>query len=782
MLPAFLAQLVVVVVTIQTLEFLLKPLRQPRIVAEILSGVLLGPSVLGFFFPNIYELPPDQNYVIVGTAASFALLYFVFMVGLELDVKAIRALGKKVLTLAVVGMAVPFAVSSAGIYLLGLQSSLSRKMVKPLVFHIFVGVTVSISGFPVLARMITELKLLNTGVGPVAMASSIINSMLSFTLLGVAMASGVRYGEEASMAAAVYVMLSGAAFVAGCFFVVRPAVKWMVRRKPEVGERVSDVEISIILGGAAAAGFISDVIGMNWVFGAFVYGLAIPNGPLATALIQRMELFMVHMMLPLFFFYGGLRADLHTLVSPTASAQLAGVFILTVAAKVAGTMLAAHRYSIPLNESLTLGFLATAKGPLEMIILKVGMDEKVVTSDFFTVMTIASALSTAVVAPVVTLTYKPSRPLIGHRRRQLERSRPDAELRMLACVHNTRNVHSITRLLDFSNPTKRSPIFVCALHLVELTGRASAMLIMHNTSGDSSNNSGQNRGNKNLPYGQAQSESIIAAFESYEQHAAGVSIQPLTAFSSPNTMHEDVCTLAEERHSSLIVLPFHRHQTADGELAEGNTNIRTVNLNVLVNPPCSVAVFVDRLPGGGKRFRAHHSVVVLFFGGPDDREALAYAARMAEHRAVSLTVVRFVEVARSVPDTPLHGSSEAQESADRDLHRIRDEEVLNEFRLRFVSDETVLYTEKVASNSEETVAALRSMESVYDLYVVGRGHREASRLTAGLEEWAECPELGPIGDLLVSPDFGTRVSVLVVQQYAGKGTAGDAAGAAPGVF
>ncbi|KAG1358863.1 hypothetical protein COCNU_08G003090 [Cocos nucifera] len=452
MLPAYLVLLVAVIVTIQTVEFLLKRLHQPRVVAEILSGVLLGPSVLGQFFPNVYRLPPEQNYGILSTVASFALLFYVFTVGLELDVNALRELGKNALTLAVAGMALPFAVSSVAIYLLDLQPLLSRRSVEPLVFHIFFGISVSISGFSVLARMITELKLLSSSVGPLAMASAVISSMLSFMLLAVCVAFSVRREDEVSM-------------------------------------------------------------------------------------------------------------------------------------------------------------------------------EAIVHNDFFTVMTVASALATVVAAPVVTLTYKQSRP----------------------------------------------------------------------------------------------------------------------------------------------------HHTADGELVEGNPNVRTVNMNILSDPPCTVAIFIDRLPGGVKRFCTHRSVAVLFFSGPNDREALAYAARMAEHPGINLTVVRFVEGASSVPATPRHESPE-EESLERDLQRTRDEEMLNEFRMRFVSDETVLYTEKVASNSEETVAV------TYDLYVVGRGRRVASPLTAGLEEWAECPELGPIGDLLISADFG-MVSVLVMmQQHAGKGTAGDSAGAAPPAF
>lgn len=114
---------------------------------------------------------------------------------------------------------------------------------------------------------------------------------------------------------------------------------------------------------------------------------------------------------------------------------------------------------------------------------------------------------------------------------------------------------------------------------------------------------------------------------------------------------------------------------------------------------------------------------------------------------------------------------------DTERERQMDDEYLNEFRLKNVNDETVIYMERVVNNSEETVAAIRSMDSIHDLYIVGRGAGEmASGMLAGMIEWMECPELGPVGDLLASSDFAATVSVLVVQQYVGGGTVGGEGG------
>ncbi|GJN14750.1 hypothetical protein PR202_gb01607 [Eleusine coracana subsp. coracana] len=166
---------------------------------------------------------------------------------------------------------------------------------------------------------------------------------------------------------------------------------------------------------------------------------------------------------------------------------------------------------------------------------------------------------------------------------------------MLACVHTTRNVPSIISLLELSNPTKRSPIFIYALHLVELTGRASNMLAAQHHSAASS--------------GSTTSDHMFNAFENYEESVGGVSVQSLTAVSPYATMHEDVSVLAEDKHVSLIVLPFHKQQTVDGGMEPINASLRGFNESILAAAPCSVGILVDRgLSAAAARLAAVHHV------------------------------------------------------------------------------------------------------------------------------------------------------------------------------
>ncbi|XP_044469104.1 cation/H(+) antiporter 15-like [Mangifera indica] len=757
-LPLFILQLTLVVVTTRALVFVLKPFRQPRVISEIVGGVILGPSVLGRNPEISNAIFPLRSVMVLETMANVGLLYFLFLVGLEMDISVIRRTGKKCLALAAAGMILPFLI---GVGFSFLVHNKSQHMSQGN-FILFVGVTLSVTAFPVLATILAELKLINTELGRIALSSALFNDMSAWILLAFAIALGEK---ESNSLSSLWVIICSVAFVIFCIFIVRPLISWMIWRTPE-GEAFSEFYICLILTGVMVAGFITDAIGTHSVFGAFVFGLVIPNGPLGLTLIEKLEDFVSGLLLPLFFAMSGLKTDIVAIKGTFTWGILLLVTILASAGKIFGTVIVALIYQMPIHEGVTLGLLMNTKGLIEMIVLNVGKDQKVLDESSFASMVVVAIIMTAVITPIVTIIYKPARRVLPYQQRTIQRSKPDSELRLLVCINTPRNVPTIINLLEASYPKKRSPICVYVLHLVELTGRASAMLIVHNN---------RKSGRPALNRTQAQSDHIISAFENYEQHAACVSVHPLTAISPYSTMHEDICSLAEDKRVALIIIPFHMHQTVDGAMEATNPAFRMVNQNLQANAPCSVGILVDRGLNGSTRLAANqvsHQIAVLYFGGPDDREALAYAWRMSEHPGISLTVMRFIPGEDTVDPV-------AQPSFDptnNDREKKLDVEFINDFRMKNVNDESIVYTEKVANNGEETVAAIRAMDTVHDLFIVGRGQGMSSPLTAGLTDWSECPELGAIGDLLASSDFSATVSVLVVQQYAGIGPQNEGMG------
>ncbi|KAG5241903.1 cation/H(+) antiporter [Salix suchowensis] len=747
-LPLFILQLSLVVITTRLLVYILKPFRQPRVISEILGGVILGPSVLGRSKAFASTVFPLRSVMVLETMANMGLLYFLFLVGVEMDMSVIKRTGKKAIAIAIGGMILPFLIGLAFSFALHKDSqSLNQGT-----FILFLGVALSVTAFPVLARVLAEIKLINTEIGRIAMSAALINDICAWILLALAITLAEN---ESSSLATLWVVLSSITFVLICIYVVRPAILWMISSTPE-GETISEYYICLILTGVMISGFITDAIGTHSVFGAFVFGLIIPNGPLGVTLIEKLEDFVSGLLLPIFFAMSGLKTDIGAINGATTWLVLILVIIIGFAGKVVGTLLASMLYEMPLLEGITLGFLMNSKGLVEMIVLNVGRDQKVLDDESFAMMVIVAVIMTAIIIPFVTAIYKPEKRFLPYTRRTIQRSKPDSEFRILACIHTPRNVPTIINLLKPRTQIK-----------VELTGRASAMLIVHNT---------RKSGHPALNRTQAQSDHIINAFENYEQNATGVSVQPLTAISPYSTMHVDICSLAEDKRVALIILPFHKQQTVDGGMEATNPAFRMVNQNVLASAPCTVGILVDRGLSGSTRLssnQATHHVAVLYFGGPDDREALSYAWRMSGHPAINLTVMRFIpgEDAKAL-ENPGVLTVETENLKEKQL----DEDYVNEFRIQTAHNSSVLYNEIVVNNGEETVTAIRSMDNHHDLFIVGRGQGMLSPLTAGLTDWSECPELGAIGDLLASSDFAATVSVLVLQQYVGLDPDGDELG------
>jgi len=225
----------------------------------------------------------------------------------------------------------------------------------------------------VLARILAEIKLLSTELGRIAMSAAIVNDMCAWILLALAIA--ISEVDSAAISS-LWVLLSGVLFVLFCFYAVRPAMWWVIRRTPE-GEGVSDVEVTLILTGVMLAGVCTDAIGIHSVFGGFVYGLVIPTGTLGVALIEKIEDFVTGLLLPLFFAISGLRTNIRRVSDPVTVGLLVLVFVMASFAKIMGTIIIAALYTMPFREGIALGFLMNTRGLVEMIVLNIGRDKEV---------------------------------------------------------------------------------------------------------------------------------------------------------------------------------------------------------------------------------------------------------------------------------------------------------------------------------------------------------------------------------------------------------------------
>ncbi|XP_039827649.1 cation/H(+) antiporter 15-like [Panicum virgatum] len=368
------------------------------------------------------------------------------------------------------------------------------------------------------------------------------------------------------------------------------------------------------------------------------------------------------------------------------------------------------------------------------------------TAEHYSVLTLSMVLITAVSTPLISLLYDPAGQFARAKRRTLEEQQDGGDLRVLACLYTEDHAAPLIDLLDASGSSREAPVSLVVLHLTELVGRAVSVLKPHRHRKATSNPSPSDR--------------IVNAFRYFEQQAAAVTVSPYVAQAPYSSMHHDVCSLAHGRKATLVLLPFHK--SSDGARSTANAAVRAANRAVLQYAPCSVAILVDHgLAAGSACATAAGSllqrVALYFLGGADDREALAYASRMAEAGAVSLTVVRF----KLRNWVGMGGRDEA-----------RDEEVLQDFWTRHRDNDRAVYVEKTVEDGEGTASVVRSMSEKFDLLVVGRRGGDgpsstegsSAALTSGLSEWSEFPELGVLGDMLASAEFASKVSILVIQQ------------------
>ena len=576
-------------------------LAQPRVMGEVLAGILLGPTILGAFWPEAkdYLFPPDIV-ALLGGAAQIGLAFYLFLVGMEVDPQMIRKRIRRAAYISNASVAVPMT--------LGLLAALPvYRLLAPdvdyLPFALFIGVSMSITAFPVLARILAERRMLHHPVGAMAIAGAAIDDVSAWGLLALATAVA---GSGSGLHALVVVGLAGA-FTAGMIIVVRPFLGRVSTAYDEAG-RVPAIWIGAIVVGVLLSAYIAQQIGIAAIFGAFVMGLIMPRHAGLTGDVSgRLEEFVVIVLLPLFFVVTGLRTDVGALNRPELWLIALGLLVVAVVGKWLGAMGASRYVGLPWRDSSAIGALMNTRGLAELIVLNIGLELGLISTALFTMLVLMALVTTLAAGPALRL-LDPRGEFSDAPEDELRRALPPQapQRSILVAPQDDR---AIDMLLELAVPLARSepPRELVLLRLVTPAQLASGLSV------------------DDREIGRATAE-LNMRRELLEER--GVRTRA-AAFTSPDPS-DDLVRLASDETIDLLLMNGRRPLLGEG-VPRGEVG------EALANAPCDVAVLVDRR--GTIVVDAAHPVVVPFGGADHDWAALELGAWIAHSGGAPLRLL-----------------------------------------------------------------------------------------------------------------------------------------------
>jgi Kef-type K+ transport system membrane component KefB len=383
-----------------------KRLRQPAVMGEIVAGLLLGPSLLGLFpgdLPRVLFPPVVRPYLEV--LAQVGLVLFMFGVGYRLDTFRLRGHGTRVLSVSVGSVALPFGLGlGTGFATFGWLNRTELAPTSAAGPALFLGAAMSITAFPVLARIVAERGLEKTSLGVLAIASAAVQDLLAWCTLAVVVALVTASGPW-SLALTFGLSLL---FLAVLVLLVRPALRWLLSPNRVRGARTR-LTHAVLLSGLLISAWATDAIGLHALFGAFAFGAVVPRqfvevtSPHVTERIDQASL----LLLPVFFTITGMTVDLGGL-GGQGVAMLLGVVVVACVGKFGGAVTAAKLSGVPAREAVGLGVLLNARGLTELVILNVGLQLRMIDHRMFTVMVAMAVITTLITGPLLSMVRVPA--------------------------------------------------------------------------------------------------------------------------------------------------------------------------------------------------------------------------------------------------------------------------------------------------------------------------------------------------------------------------------------
>jgi Kef-type K+ transport system membrane component KefB/nucleotide-binding universal stress UspA family protein len=612
-----LVQATVIIAVSRLLGWALRRIGQPMVIAEVVAGIILGPSLLGLFWPEVMQrIFPAGSLGNLGILSQVGLVFFMFLIGLELDSGLLRGRGRASVIISHASIVLPFGVGAALAFYL--YPRLGDPGVRFSPFLLFIGIAMSITAFPVLAGILSERRITRTRMGAMTLACAAVDDVTAWCLL----AFVVAIAKSTSLTGAVLTIAWSLAYILAMLLLVRPLLRRIadsvVGREGLNQNLVAATFLLVLL-----SAYATERIGIHPLFGAFLAGAIMPRQHgLAHALAEKIEDLVVIVLLPLFFAFSGLRTQIGLLDTSGLWAMCGLIVLAACLAKFGGGTLAARLTGMSWRESSALGILMNTRGLIELIVLNLGLDLGVISPTLFTMLVIMALVTTFMTSPLLHLIYPPR--LLAQDSLDREPGAKTAEatpaasetqappFSLLACVGEERSGPAMAAIAIALGPAGGSR--TTALHLIPPPERSSEYV----PAGDNSD-----------PGSGDCLEAMQAA-----ARGGGLEVRPITFVS--HDPGEDICQVAEAKGVDLILLGWHK-ALFNRALLSGTVG------DVLARASCDVAVVIDRgIPVPEQRPRWPERVLVPYCGTEHDRTALAIARRLYIHRGCNVVVLHVI--------------------------------------------------------------------------------------------------------------------------------------------
>ena len=456
-LALLLIQIITIVLVARVFGWIFRKIGQPSVIGEIIAGIALGPSLFGLYFPDVKEaLFPVDSLGNLQVLSQVGLILFMFVIGMELDLKVLKNKANEAVVISHASIVIPFALGIALSYYI--YHEFAMPGVEFLSFSLFMGIAMSITAFPVLARIVQERGIHKTKLGTIVITCAAADDITAWCLL----AAVIAIVKAGSFISSLYIIGLAIGYVLMMLFVVKPFLKRvgdLYGKKDNIKKSV----VAIFLLTLVVSSYLTEIIGIHALFGAFMMGAIMPDiTKFRNVFIEKVEDVAVILLLPLFFVFTGLRTEIGLINEPYLWKVTGFIILVAVVGKFFGSALAAKFVGQNWRDSLTIGALMNTRGLMELVVLNIGYELGVLSPKVFTMMVIMALVTTFMTGPaldIINFIFKTNDVIIP------AQVNKNAEFKILISFGNNEKGKSLLRLANSLVKRQSENANITAMHL-----------------------------------------------------------------------------------------------------------------------------------------------------------------------------------------------------------------------------------------------------------------------------------------------------------------------------